>query len=424
MFLEILIVVALTALNGALSMSELAVVSSREAKLKRMAEDGSKGAVAALLLKENPGKFLSSVQIGITLVGIVAGAVSGAALGLRLSNALMGMGMSASLANTLGVGGVVAAITYAQLILGELVPKQVALADPDGVAVRVAPAMRMLARIATPIVWFLDISGRLVLRLIGQSGKGDAGITDEEVELTLDEAEGAGVFAPGEREMLTGVMRVADRRASSLMTPRHEVELLDLSLPRPKLMEQIRKSSFDRLPVRDGGEDDIIGVIVTREALALPQNGSIPSIVRPVPVVMDQAKATVVIEKLRTEGSRILFVFDEFGHFEGIITAMDVLEGIMGRFVDPDDDEPAIQERADGSLLVSGWVPADELTERLRIKDAHGDYDTAAGFVIDRLARLPQQGDVLKSDGWLFEVVDMDGARIDKILVQRDPAGG
>ncbi|HEY0214419.1 MAG TPA: hemolysin family protein [Paenirhodobacter sp.] len=420
MFLEIMIVVVLTALNGALAMSELAVVSSREAKLKRLAEDGSKGAVAALLLKENPGKFLSSVQIGITLVGIVAGAVSGATLGLRLSSALEASGMSVSLANTLGVGGVVMAITYAQLILGELVPKQIALADPDGVAVRVAPAMRTLARFATPIVWFLDISGRIVLRMLGQSNKGDGGITDEEVQLTLDEAEGAGVFAPGERDMLTGVMRVADRRASSLMTPRHEVDLLDFSLPRTKLMDQIRKSSFDRIPVRDGGEDDIIGIIVTREAMALPQNGSLAAIVRPAPVVMDQAKATVVIEKLRTEGSRMLFVFDEFGHFQGVITAMDVLEGIMGRFVDPDDDEPAIQERADGSLLVSGWVPAGELAERLRIKDAHGDYDTAAGFVIDRLARLPQQGDILKSDGWIFEIVDMDGARLDKILVSRD----
>lgn len=234
MFFEILILVVLTALNGALAMSELAVVSARDAKLRRMAEDGHKGALAALLLKENPGKFLSSVQIGITLVGIVAGAVSGATLGLRLAAALESNGMSASLASTLGVGGVVMAITYAQLILGELVPKQIALASPEAVAARVAPPMRMLARFATPIVWFLDISGRIVLRLMGQADKGEHGMTDEEVELTLDEAEGAGVFAPGERDMLTGVMRVADRRASSLMTPKREVEVLDLVRAAPR----------------------------------------------------------------------------------------------------------------------------------------------------------------------------------------------
>lgn len=419
MFLEILILIVLTAFNGALSMSELAVVSSREAKLKRLAEDGSTGAAAALLLKENPGKFLSSVQIGITLVGIVAGAVSGATLGQRLAGALEAAGLSQSLSGTLGVGGVVLLITYAQLILGELVPKQIALADPDTVAVRVAPAMRLLARIATPVVWFLDISGRIVLRLLGQSDRGDKAMTDEEVALTLDEAEGAGVFAPGEREMLTGVMRVADRRASSLMTPKREVMVLDLGQSRTALMDQIRKSPFDRLPVRDGGENDIIGVIVTREALALPRGGALASIVRPVPVVMDQAPAALVIEKLRTEGSRMLLVFDEFGHFEGVITSMDVLEGITGEFLDP-GDEPAIQQRADGSFLVSGWAPADEMAERLRIKDAQGDYDTAAGFVIDRLARLPQQGDVLRSDGWIFEIVDMDGARIDKLLVHRE----
>ena len=419
MFFEILILVVLTALNGALAMSELAVVSARDAKLRRMAEDGHRGAMAALLLKENPGKFLSSVQIGITLVGIVAGAVSGATLGLRLAAALESNGMSASLASTLGVGGVVMAITYAQLILGELVPKQIALASPEAVAARVAPPMRMLARFATPIVWFLDISGRIVLRLMGQADKGEHGMTDEEVELTLDEAEGAGVFAPGERDMLTGVMRVADRRASSLMTPKREVEVLDLSQSRAALMDQIRKSPFDRLPVRDGDEDAIIGVIVSREALALSRNAALASIVRPVPVVMDQARATLVIEKLRTEGSRMLLVFDEFGHFEGVITAMDVLEGITGEFLDP-GDEPAIQSRADGSFLISGWVPADEMAERLRIKDAQGDYDTAAGFVIDRLARLPSQGDVLRTDGWVFEIVDMDGARIDKLLVSRD----
>mgnify|MGYP000886968848 CR=1 FL=1 len=422
MLFELLILGFLTVTNGALAMSELAVVSARDVRLRRMREDGRRGATAALALKEDPGRFLSSVQIGITLIGIVAGAVSGATLGARLASALEAAGLSASLAETLGVGGIVAAITYAQLILGELVPKQIALAEPEAVAVRVAPAMRTLAKVATPIVWFLDLSGRLVLRLIGQSQRSDPGMTDEEVALTLDEAEGAGVFAPGEHEMLTGVMRVADRRASSMMTPRRDVEILDLARPREELMAQIRATSYDRLPVRDGDENAIVGIVVSREVLALPDGADLREVVRPAPVVMDQARAASVIAKMRSEGTQIVLVYDEFGHFEGIITTMDVLEGITGRFFDPEDDEPAFQERADGSLLVSGWVPADEMAARLKIRDAQGDFDTAAGFVIDRLARLPVQGDILRAGGWIFEVVDMDGARIDKLLVRRELA--
>lgn len=421
MFFDLAVLVILTVANGALAMSELAVVSAREARLKMMADAGSKGAAAALKLKEDPGKFLSSVQIGITLIGIVAGAVSGATLGARLTDFLRNTGMSYTMASTLGVGGVVAAITYAQLILGELVPKQIALANPERAAARVALSMRLIARVATPIVWFLDISGRIVLRLLGQSGKSDAEMTDEEVNFTLDEAEGAGVFAPGERDMLTGVMRVADRRASLLMTPRRDVEILDISRPQDELMAQIRNSNFDRMPVRDGGESDIIGVIVSRRALSLPEGADLRSVIRKVPVVMDQAPAALVIEKMRTEGIQMVLVYDEFGHFEGIITTMDVLEGITGRFFDPEDNEPAIQERADGSYLVSGWVPVDEMAERLKLRDAKGDYDTAAGYVIDRLARLPVQGDLVHAEGWIFEVVDMDGARVDKLLVHRAP---
>lgn len=423
MFLEILILAALTLFNGALAMSELAVVSSRDARLRRMAEDGRPGAQAALTLKEDPGRFLSSVQIGITLVGILAGAVSGATLGARLAASLAASGLSPSLAQTLGVGGVVAVITYAQLILGELVPKQMALARPEEIAARVAPAMRLLARIATPIVWFLDLSGRLVLRLLGQRGGPETAFTDEEVTLAFDEAQNAGVLAPGEHEMLLGVMRVADRRASSLMTPRREVEVLDLSRPHAELIEQARLSPHARLPVRDGGEDDITGVIALRDLLALPPGAGIDTILRAAPVVMDQARAAQVIARLKEQNGRMLLVYDEFGHFEGIITAMDLLEGIAGRFsddLDPDEG-PAITEREDGSLLVAGWMPVDEFADRLRLARPRGDFDTAAGFVLDRMGRLPREGESFHADGWIFEVVDLDGARIDKILARREP---
>jgi putative hemolysin len=425
MFLEISIVLLLTVINGLLAMSELAIVSSRPTRLRLMADRGDRGAAAALALAEEPGRFLASVQIGITLVGILAGAFSGATLGSRLGLALAEAGVPPRLAPSLGVGVVVVAITYLSLIVGELVPKQLALKAPEAVASRVAPGMRLVARIAAPLVWFLDVSGKAVLFLLGQSGAPAQQVSDEEVRLVIAEAETAGAIEPEEREMIAGVMRIADRSARGLMTPRHEVEVLDVATAPRDLLRQLHDSHRSRFPVRDGDPDDIIGVVASRDILApalMQESFDLRSVTQDAPVVLDTGSALDVVAGMRRAPANMVLVFDEYGHFEGIITPMDVLEAITGAFADEAGEEPKVVTREDGSLLVAGWMPVDEFADLVRIElDPDRDYETVAGLVMTELGHLPEVGEWLDLSGWRIEVVDLDGRRIDKLLVRRLP---
>nr|WP_291397620.1 hemolysin family protein [Devosia sp.] len=423
MFLEILIVAVLTLVNGLLAMSELAVVSSRPARLKVLAAEGRRGATMALKLQEDPGKFLSSVQIGITLVGVLSGAFSGATLGERLGTTLAGAGIDSSVALPLGVGIVVIIITYLSLIIGELVPKQIALRDAEGVAARVAPLMAFIASIAAPLVWLLDVSGRLVLRLLGQGGEAEERVTDEEVKTIIAEAESAGVLETEERHMISGVMRLADRSARGLMTPRLDVELIDLSETREEMIEKLRTTRHSVLPVQDGPVDSIVGVIVRKD---LVQNvlAEVPldvrSLVKQAPVVMDRSSALDVLKAIRGSLVHMALVFDEYGHFEGIVTPGDILEAITGAFQEEEGDEKAYVTREDGSFLVSGWMQADEFQAHIGVpvpKDAK--FETVAGYVLSELNHLPQVGEVFERGQWRFEVMDLDGRRIDKVLVTR-----
>ncbi|WP_193219523.1 MULTISPECIES: hemolysin family protein [unclassified Bosea (in: a-proteobacteria)] len=417
-----MVVVVLTVINGVLAMSELAVVSSRPARLKVLSDQGSKGAAKAIRLAENPGRFLSTVQIGITLVGVLSGAFSGATLGARLSEWLGTQGFSNTAADALGVGTVVVLITYLSLIIGELVPKQIALRDAERVAARVAPAMVVLAKVASPLVWLLDTSGKLVLALLGQKGESEETVTEEEVRTIIAEAENAGVLERDEREMISGVMRLADRSARALMTPRREVEVIDLSDTLDEIRAQVRATRRNRLPVQDGEADSIIGIIEMKdlfEALA-DDKVELRSLVREAPVVLDTTGALEVLRALRATHVHMALVFDEYGHFEGIITSSDVLEAITGVFQDEDEEEPAIVTRADGSFLVAGWMQVDEFSHELGIhvpRDA--DYQTVAGFVLAEMNRLPNVGESFEKGHWRFEVVDLDGRRIDKLLVSR-----
>lgn len=422
MLTEILIVIVLTVINGVLSMSELAVVSSRPARLKVLADQGSKGAAMALRLAENPGRFLSTVQIGITLVGVLSGAFSGATLGARLSEWLGTHGFSSAAADALGVGTVVVLITYLSLILGELVPKQIALRDAERVAARVAPTMAVLAKINAPLVWLLDASGKLVLALLGQKGEAEETVTEEEVRTIIAEAETAGVLERDEREMISGVMRLADRSARALMTPRREVEVIDLSDTLDEIRAQVRATKRNRLPVQDGEADSIIGIIEMKELFEALADDKVElrSLVREAPVVLDTTGALDVLRAIRATHVHMALVFDEYGHFEGIITSSDVLEAITGAFQDEDEEEPAIVTRADGSFLVAGWMQVDEFSHELGIhvpRDA--DYQTVAGFVLAEMNRLPNVGESFEKGHWRFEVVDLDGRRIDKLLVSR-----
>ncbi|MDO8360540.1 MAG: hemolysin family protein [Devosia sp.] len=421
MLVELLIVLVLTLVNGLLAMSELAVVSARPARLKVMAADGNKGAAVALKLAEDPGKFLSSVQIGITLVGILSGAFSGATLGDRLTEFLLSRGLPEAAASTLGVGLVVVAITYISLIIGELVPKQIALRDAEGIAARVAPSMQVIASVGAPLVFILDISGRLVLRLLGQSGASEDRVTDEEVKTIIAEAESQGVLESEEKAMISGVMRFADRSARGLMTPRLDVEVVDLSDPSDIIHKMLRTSHHSMLPVHEGEPDKIIGVLVRKDLIDIFAGGAVidvRALVQPAPVVLDRADALSVLRAIRSSPVHVALVFDEYGHFEGIVTPGDILGSITGGFQDEDEDEHAFTQREDGSYLVSGWMPVDEFADKIGVpipKDPK--YETVAGFVLAELNHLPVVGESFIRDPWRIEVLDLDGRRIDKILV-------
>ncbi|MDB5621682.1 MAG: HlyC/CorC family transporter [Devosia sp.] len=423
MFLEILIVIVLTIVNGALAMSELAVVSARPARLRTMADAGNRGAETAIRLAEDSGKFLSSVQIGITLVGVLSGAISGATLGQRLTIWLESLGVPDNIADLVGVGGVVLLITYMSLILGELVPKQIALRDPEGVAARVAPAMKLLATIGSPIIWVLDVSGKAVLTLLGQGGQTEETVTEEEVRTIIAEATTAGVIESDEHSMISGVMRLADRSARGLMTPRLDVDVIDLADDGAEIRRSILSTHRSRLLVQDGDADSIIGVVAITDLVATFANGQpldIRKFVQPVPVVMDHADALDVVRAIRNSTVHMALVVDEYGHFEGIVTSGDILEVITGVFQEETGDDPAVVRREDGSYLVAGWMPVDEFSEKLKITMARdARFETVAGYVLSIINRLPGVGETFEHDGWRFEIVDLDGRRIDKVLMTR-----
>lgn len=423
MLVEIAIILVLTVVNGILAMSELAVVSSRPARLKILAEQGSRGAAVALRLAEHPGRFLSTVQIGITLVGVLSGAFSGATLGVRLSAGLQDLGLSQNVAEWAGVGLVVVLITYLSLIVGELVPKQIALRDPERIATRVAPAMEVLSRLGAPLVWLLDNSGRLILMLLGQRGSGGDRVTEEEVKTIIAEAETAGVIERDEGEMIAGVMRLADRTANALMTPRREVEVVNLAEPLETIRQRVRATRRSRLPVQDGDADSIIGVVLVKdvlEAFSARAKPDLATLVQEAPIVLDRTHALDVLRAIRGSHVHMTLVFDEYGHFEGIVTANDVLEAIVGALQEEADEELPIVTREDGSLLISGWMAADEFAAQLGVPvDRDADFQTVAGFVLAEMQRLPQVGESFEKAGWRFEVLDLDGRRIDKILASR-----
>lgn len=429
LYVEIAIVVVLICVNGLLSMSELAIVSSRPARLKTMIDREVKGAGRALALGSNPGKFLSSVQIGITLVGVLSGAFSGATLGERLAQFLASTGMRETVADPLGVGIVVAIITYFSLIVGELVPKQIALRDPERVAARVAPAMTILATVSAPLVFLLDISGRAILWLLGQRGESEEKVTDEEIKMLVAEAEHHGTIESDERRMIAGVMRLGDRAVRAVMTPRTEVDWINLQSDEAAIRKLLVDTQHSRLPAGDGGVDVMVGVVQTRDVLAAILAGRTldpRKHVRAAPIVYDQADALDVLQKLKESDVPMALVHDEYGHFEGIVTPADILEAITGVFradLDAGDEENAVK-REDGSWLLAGYMQADEMAEVLGIDlPENRDYETVAGYVLSHMHHLPATGECVDAQGWRFEVVDLDGRRIDKLIATRLPGG-
>jgi len=423
--LELGIVAVLIVINGLLAMSELAIVSSRPARLAALAERGVSGSRRALAVASDPGKFLSTVQIGITLVGVASGAFSGATLGARLSAWLVDLGLSARLADGLGVGAVVTLITYASLIIGELVPKQIALRDPEAVAVKVAPAMVVLAKISSPLVWILDRSGKGLLWLLGQRGEAEDKVSEDEIRTLVVEAENAGVLEPGEKEMIAGVMRLGDLPVGAVMTPRHEVSMINLSDPPDAIRLAFREGSHSRLPVFDG--EETLGIVQAKDMLDVYLAGGIPDIgklVRQAPVIPETVDARDVVAILRDSPVHMGLVHDEYGTFQGVVTNADILESIVGSFRTEDGPaEAAFVRRDDGSLLISGWMPAIEFAALLGIDlPPSRPYQTCAGYLLEKFGAIPDVGQSVAADGWRFEIVDLDGRRIDKVLAMKDSA--
>lgn len=423
-YLEIALVLALVVLNGLLAMSELAIISARPARLKAMAEQHRRGAEMAIALARAPGKFLSTVQIGITLVGVLSGAFSGATLGDRFAGWLIGLGLAPATAYVLGVGTIVAVITYFSLIIGELVPKQIALRDPEAIAVRVARPMRLLSRVCAPLVWALDHSGRLVLRMLGQAGVSEKTVSEEEIKLMVLEAESAGVLEPGEREMISRVLRLADRPVRVVMTPRGDVNMVDLTGSAQEILAAVRASHHSRLPAHEGNAEELVGVLWVKDFVGASANDATfdaRALVRTAPIIPDTADVLDVVGILRNSEIHMALVHDEYGSFEGVVTSADILEAIVGSFrTEQGEPEAAIVQRDDGSLIVSGWMPVDEFAERLDIAlPDDRSFDTVAGLVLAGFGTLPKVGEAFEAEGYRFEVLDLDGRRIDKILVAR-----
>jgi putative hemolysin len=423
---DLAILAGLILINGVFSMSELAIVSARTARLRLAADKGSGAAKTALALAGDPGKFLATVQIGITLVAVVSGAYSGATLGGPVAERLARLGVSPDSASTLAYVLVIGLTTFFSLVVGELVPKQIALRAAVPIALVMARPMAVVARVAAPFVWLLDTSSSLLLRAIGMHQRGDHRLTAEELQMIFAEATRSGVIEEDERAMLSGIMRLGDRVVRELMTPRTEVDWLDLGASEAEMREAIARSPHSLLPVAEGSVDNVVGVVKVREVLALLLAGKpvkLARLMKKAEVVPDQLDAMDALRILQSSGLGMAMVHDEYGHLDGIVTPADLLTAMAGQFASHQDegDEPELVEREDGSLLIAGAMTADALAERLGLDlPEDREFATAAGYVLFMLKRLPTEGEHFTDQGWRFEVVDMDGRKIDKLLVSEE----
>jgi putative hemolysin len=423
---DIVLIVALIALNGVFAMSELAIVSSREARLRAMAKSGSAGAKAALALAADPSRFLSTVQIGITLIGILAGAYSGASLGGPLAERLVAYAaMDAETARTVGFTIVIVITTYLSLIVGELVPKQFALRNPEAIAAIMSRPMNLLSKATAPFVWLLDRTSALIFRMLGLDRENKNVVTAEELHLVVAEAQTAGVLEESERAIISGIVRLADRPVREIMTPRTDIDWIDLSCTREEIRAELAATPHSRLPVAQGSADQIVGVVSTRDMLAALLDGEeidLAKLMRPAPVIPDLMDAMDALAVLRSAEVPLALVHDEYGHLDGIVTPGSLLAALAGAFakdMDEGEDPPCV-EREDGSWLISGAASADLLSDRLGVAMPDDrDYSTVAGFALWVLKRIPETGETFRYDQFKFEIVDMDGRKIDKLLVQR-----
>lgn len=422
---ELFVVLALTLLNGFFSMSEMAIVSARRARLEAMAEAGNPGAARAADLSKDPSRFLSSVQMGITLIGIASGAFGTATLGLKLADFLGTFPLLGTYAEPIAYSTVVILITFLSLVLGELVPKRIALAYPEAVASRVAKPLALIGDVGRPIVNLLGFSSALILTALRVPQTRDQTVTEEEVETILQEGTESGIIDPAERAMVREVIGLADRPVSDIMTRRAEVYWVDVADEPKVLRAELRQCPFSRVVVAKGGSiDEPLGFVHKKDLLDLMLEGKPLDIEKNVrePIFVPEVSSVLdVLELFREKRNHFAFVLDEFGTFEGVVTLTDVLEAITGDIPEEHETESrSIIERADGTFLVDGRTEIDELEEKLGIEaPSDARFRTVAGFALEIFGRIPREGEIADMAGWIVEIMDMDGRRIDKLLFRK-----
>lgn len=421
--LEVLFILLLVMANGVFALSEMAVVSARKARLQQRAQEGDPGAQVALELANAPGRFLSTIQIGITLVGVLAGALGGATIARALATWLNRLHIIAPYSEAISIGLVVLAITYLSLVIGELVPKRLALSNPERVASAIAPPMRTLSRIVAPLTHILGLSTEAVLRVLGMRASAEPPVTEEEIKLMIEQGTRVGIFEPSEQEMIKRVFRLGDRRVSALMTPRPEIVWLDADDPLEKTRRRIAASHHSCFPVAHDDLDNVLGLALAKDLLSQCLSGQpidLTTALCPALFVPEGMPAFGVLERFKETRSHIALVIDEYGGVQGLVTANDVLEAIVGDIPLTDEEaEPEIVQREDGSWLADGMLLIDELKEFLEIEELpdEEEYQTLGGLVMMFLGRVPSAGDHFELVGLRFEVVDMDGHRVDKVLI-------
>lgn len=420
---ELFIVLGLILINGFFSLSEMAVVSSRKARLKQRADDGHKGARLALDTAMKPGRFLSTIQIVITLVGTIAGAFGGATIAKDLEATLIGIGVGAATAPGLAFGIIVVLTTILSVVIGELVPKNIALSKPEAIASVVIFPLRFFSIIFSPIVRVLSAMTDLVLRIFGIRHGDEPPVTEEEVKVLIAQGTETGIFDDRERAMFEGVLYLGDRKVTTFMTPRTEIVYVDASdEPSAQAAHLLEHSSYSNLPLAEGNLDHIRGMIRTRPVVAAMAKGRFsgldPFVEKPI-LVPESMSALDLFTLFRETGGRVAVILDEYGGAAGMVTFSDLAEAILGEAMtsgQKDEDEPV--RREDGSWLMDGSLSIDDLAEIMDVDEdeLRGDYETVAGFVLDRLGTIPRAGERFSWDGWSFEVMDMDGNRVDKVL--------
>jgi len=424
---EVLIILLLVVANGAFAMSEIAVISARKARLQQLVDEGAAGARIALSLANAPGRFLSTVQIGITLIGILAGAYGGATISEKLALELSHVRLIGPYSRAIGVGVVVAGITYLSLVIGELVPKQLALGNAERIACAVAAPLKVLSRMAAPVVHLLTRSTTVVLWLLRvQEPASRLLVTEEEIRIMIRQGARQGLFALSEQEILERVFRLDDRTISTVMTPRTEIVWLDPQAPLEETRAAVSMSQHTRFPVAREGLDQVLGLVDAKDLLVQSMNGQpldLEAALRPALFVPEGVSILNVLTQLKEAHSQIALVIDEYGSIEGLVTLTDVLEAIVGDMPLPGETiEPGIVQREDGSWLMDGRLLVEEMKEFLGIQELPEEgvgYQTLGGFVMASLGRIPSTSDRFEWAGFAFEVVDMDERRVDKVLVER-----